>query len=441
MPVEDQLPVCVIGAGVSGLATVKQLVDRGIALDCFEIGSDVGGNWRYDNDNGRSPAYASLHLDTSKGRFAYADFDMPKTWPAYLHHTQVLEYLESYADAYGLKDHITFRRQVSGVQPEGEGWNVTTRDLVSGSTSAKSYRAVIVASGHHWDPNVPEEEGLFKGEVMHAQTYRSPDRFIGKDVVVVGVGNTGADIASELSWHAKSVTLSARSGAHVLPRHVFGRPLDSFSTRLSSQLPLGVQRAAYKALLYAARGSQESYGFPTPDTPILSQHPTVSADLLGLVKDGQVAVRDGISRFTEDEVIFMDGRTTKADVVIYATGYRISFPFLDDAVFTSRDNKVNLYRQVVPVDTPGLFFVGLIQPVGALPPLAEQQARWISQLLAGAPLPSAGEMRADIVTDAFDRTNRYQDSPRHTIQVDYWPYLDSMRAMCDAIDEAHASAE
>ncbi|MFV1963685.1 MAG: hypothetical protein ACC658_17935, partial [Acidimicrobiia bacterium] len=123
---------------------------------------------------------------------------------------------------------------------------------------------------------------------------------------------------------------------------------------------------------------------------------------------------------------------TRADVIIYATGYRISFPFLDDDVFTSDDNKVKLYKQVVPVDSPGLFFVGLIQPVGALPPLAEQQARWVSQLLEGASLPSTGEMRADIVTDTFERTERYQDRPRHTIQVDYWPYLDSMRAICDA---------
>jgi cation diffusion facilitator CzcD-associated flavoprotein CzcO len=431
----------VIGAGVSGLTVTKHLLDRGISFDCFEMGSDIGGNWRYDNDSGRSPAYASLHIDTSKGRFAYADFHMPKKWPVYLHHTQVLEYLDNYAGAYGLKTHIEFRRQVVAAEPEGDGWKVTTKDLTSGFSSTKSYRAVVVASGHHWDPNIPEQGNVFEGETMHAQTYRTPDRFIGKDVVVVGVGNTGADIASELSWHAKSVTLSTRSGAHVLPRYVFGRPLDSFSTRMSSRLPLGVQRVAYRALLYAARGSQDSYGFPTPDTPILSQHPTVSADLLALVRDGQVIVRGDISRFTKDEVVFVDGKRTRADVVIYATGYRISFPFLDHDVFTSDDNKVKLYKQVVPVDTPGLFFVGLIQPVGALPPLAEQQARWVSQLLEGASLPSTGEIRAEIVSDAFERAHRYQDRPRHTIQVDYWPYLDSIRALCDTNDEARSNVE
>ncbi|MEE8456571.1 MAG: NAD(P)-binding domain-containing protein [Acidimicrobiia bacterium] len=437
----EQLPVCVIGAGVSGLTTLKQLLDRGIDFDAFEMGSDIGGNWRYDNDNGRSPAYASLHIDTSKGRFAYRDLDMPREWPVYLHHTQVIEYLDNYAEMYGLKDHIEFRSRVVSARPQGQSWEVTTRDLATGEESTKLYRAVIVASGHHWDPNIPEGDGQFEGETMHARAYQTPAGFIGKDVVVVGIGNTGADIASELSWYAQSVTISTRSGAHILPRYLFGRPLDSFSTRLSSRLPLNVQRTVYRMLLYMARGSQESYGFPVPDTPILSQHPTVSADLLALVKDGQLHVRGGISRFTKDEVIFVDGRRTRADVVIYATGYRISFPFLDDDVFASVDNKVKLYKQVVPVETPGLFFIGLIQPVGALPPLAEQQARWVSQLLEGASLPSTGEMRAEVITDAFERTERYQDRPRHTIQVDYWPYLDSMRALCDTYDETQPNVE
>lgn len=412
----------------------KQLLDRGVAFDCFELGSDIGGNWRYDNDSGRSPAYASLHIDTSKERFAYADLDMPRNWPVYLHHTQVLEYLDRYVETYELRTMIAFRHQVLHAEPSGDDWLVTVRDLESGEESAAPYRAVIVASGHHWDANLPLHDGPFSGETMHAQTYRTPDAFLGKDVVVVGVGNTGADIASELSWHANSVILSTRSGAHVLPRYVFGRPLDSFSTRLSSQLPLNVQRAAYKALLYVARGSQESYGFPSPDAPILSQHPTVSADLLALVKDGQISLRRDISRFAGDDVVFTDGERRRADTVIYATGYRISFPFLEQSVIAPDVNRVDLYKQVVPVDIAGLFFVGLIQPVGALPPLAEQQARWVAQLLSGSALPSTGEMRAEIITDAFERSERYQDRPRHTIQVDYWPYLESMRAMCDAND-------
>jgi dimethylaniline monooxygenase (N-oxide forming) len=430
--VED-LPVCVVGAGAAGLTAIKALAERSIEFDCFEMGSAIGGLWRYDNDNGRSPVYASLHIDTSKERFAFEDLPMPKHWPTYLHHSQVLVYLEAYARAFGLVPLITFRHEVTSVVRLVDRWSVTVRDLASGAKTTNAYRAVIVASGHHWDPNLPGTDGPFAGRIMHAQAYRTPEPFIGKDVVVVGAGNTAVDLAAELSWHARSVTLSTRSGAHVLPRYLFGRPLDRWSTRTSTRLPLAVQRPLYRTLLFLARGRQDSYGFPTPAAPILSQHPTVNQEILRLVKDGQVAVRRGLSRMTEHEAVFVDGTTTKCDVIIYATGYTISFPFLEE-VLEVFENRVDLYRRVVSVDHPGLFFVGLIQPVGALPPLAEQQAKWVSRLLDGAPLPTVATMKAAIARDREELTSRYEDRPRHTIQVDYWSYLDEMRAICSEID-------
>ena len=432
-----QPSVCVIGAGLSGLTSIKQLEDQGHAVTCFEIGSDLGGNWRYDNDNGRSAAYASLHIDTSKKRFEFEDFSAPKDWDPYLHHTQVLEYLESYAEAFGLRKAIRFQHKVTSVTREHDRWLVVATDRETGRSTSDVYDAVVVASGHHWDANMPEHQGEFRGEVLHAQDYRTPDRFIGKNVVVVGLGNTGADIACELSWHAASVTLAARSGAHVLPRYVLGRPLDTLSSRASSRLPLSVQSALYRSLLTLTRGSQKSYGVPTPDAPLLSQHPTVSQDLLRLAKDRQISVLGDVSRFTEKDVVFVNGESVPADVVIYATGYNISFPFLPEELIEVHDNKVDLYNMVVPVDTPGLYFVGLIQPVGALPPLAEQQARWVARIIDGSPIPSAGEMRAEIVVATFARQKQYLDSPRHTIQVDYWPYLDHMRELSDRIDSQH----
>jgi dimethylaniline monooxygenase (N-oxide forming) len=430
------LPVCVVGAGLSGLATIKQLADRSIQFDCFEIGTNIGGIWRYNNTNGRSAAYASLHVDTSKERFAFGDLPMPDDWPAYLHHSQVLEYLETYADEFGLRPMVTYRHRVVSVKKIDDVWQVVAAHVETGETVTKLYRAVVVANGHHWDPNLPDDNGVFEGETIHANEYRIPDPYIGKDVLVVGVGNTGVDIASEVSWHAKSVTLSTRSGAHVLPRFVFGRPLDAFSNRRSSQLPLALQRALYKALLVVVRGRQSSYGFPEPDTPILSQHPTVSQEVLRLVKDGHIEMRRGISRMTPTGVIFADGEEKSFDAIIYATGYRISFPFLDDISVVSSDNRVDLYKRIVPVDHRGLYFVGLIQPVGALPPLAEQQARWVAQRIKGASLPTDGTMRAEIDRDREQIEIQYQNRPRHTIQVDYWPYLDMMRNLCDEHDLA-----
>jgi hypothetical protein len=271
---------------------------------------------------------------------------------------------------------------------------------------------------------------------MHAQQYKTPDLFDGADVVIVGLGNTGADIASELALHANSVTLSTRSGAYVLPRYVMGRPLDSLSSRFASNLPLSVQRLAYRAILALGGASQRSSGIPTPNAPLLSQHPTVSENLIALAKAGKIRVVGDIVGLAGRVVEFSDGSEVDADVIICATGYKISFPFLEASVIGVEHNEVDLYEMVVPVGVPGLYFVGLIQPVGALPPLAEQQARWVAQLIDGAPLPSSVQMRRQIVAQQSRRRDQYLDSPRHTIQVDYWPYLDHMRRVCDRNDTA-----
>jgi hypothetical protein len=431
-PQTSDRPVCVVGAGLSGLTAIKQLADRGIEVVCYEIGSGIGGNWRYGNDNKRSVAYASLHIDTSKERFAYGDLAVPEDWPAYLHHSQVLAYLEMYAARFHVDRSIVFSHRVTAIRREGDLWRVDVESLQSGTTDSDLFRAVIVASGHHWDPSMPSFDGHFDGRVMHAAQYTTPEGFADAHVVVVGLGNTGADIASELASHAASVTLSSRSGAHILPRYVMGRPLDTLSSRFASKLPLAAQRLAYSAILELGGTPQRRSNIPKPDAPLLSQHPTVSQDLIGLEIAGKIAAVGGVSRLESDGVVFSDGTMVEADVVICATGYNISFPFLDSSIVAVSDNEVDLFEMVVPVDVPGLYFVGLIQPVGALPPLAEQQARWVAQLIDGASLPSRAQMRRSIDEQRSQRRKQYLDRPRHTIQVDYWPYLDHMTALCDA---------
>jgi len=434
--VEPILPICVIGAGSSGIVSVKVLREHGFDVECFELGSDIGGNWRYGNDNGRSAAYASLHIDTSKDRMAFSDFPMPRHWPPYLHHTQVLAYFERYVEHFGLRESIRFRTRVDAVVPDEDGWAVTVTDLETGEVTTRVYGAVLVANGHHWAERIPDIPGEFSGEIIHSRSYRTPDIAIGKRVVVLGAGNSAADIACELSWHADEVTIATRRGAHVIPRYLFGRPTDTFTNPWISKLPLRWQRAGYGLLLRLARGRQAKYGFPEPDHPLLAEHPTLSQDLLGLVRSGDVKVRPAIAAYDGSTVRFVDGSETDADLVIYATGYRISFPFLSDELVEVRDNVVSLYRKVVPPDLPGLFFIGLIQPLGAIMPLAELQAEWVARLLGGAPLPDRETMLASIAEEQQALRERYVDSPRHTIQVDFFPYRDLLRAEIAAADEA-----
>jgi cation diffusion facilitator CzcD-associated flavoprotein CzcO len=260
-------------------------------------------------------------------------------------------------------------------------------------------------------------------------------------VVVVGIGNSAADIASELSWHAAEVTLSTRRSAHIIPRYLFGRPADTFTNPTVSRLPIGVQRAAYKVLLRIARGRQSKYGLPAPDHELLEAHPTLSQDLLQLVRSGDIVVKPNIDRLDGRTVWFEDGSSVETDAIIYATGYRVDFPFIPMEVLVAKDNVLPLYRKVVHPDLDGLYFVGLIQPVGAIMPLAEQQAEWVSRLIEGAPLPTAHEMARSIDEDQQELEARYVPSKRHTLQVDYFPYKQLMMAEVAMADEALAEGD
>jgi cation diffusion facilitator CzcD-associated flavoprotein CzcO len=415
--------VCVIGAGSSGLTTVKALTDAGVPFDCFEIGSGIGGNWRYNNDNGRSAAYDALHIDTSKERMAFSDLAMPESYPDYPHHSQVLAYFEQYAERFGLTSAITFRTRVERVTREEGGYRVAVRELDGDETRQPLYRAVLVCNGHHWQPKQPDFPGEFSGESLHSRAYRSRESLRGRNVLIVGIGNSGADIACDAAPVARRTLLASRRGAHVIPRHLFGRPTDTFVTPFGSRLPLALQRLLYALLLRLERGRQVDYGLSPPPTRLLSEHPTLSSGLLPLIRDGKVLPRPNIDRLDGERVIFADGTVEAVDLIIYATGYRVSFPFLGSELFSSEDNEVDLFGRVIDVEHPGLYFIGLIQPLGAIMPLAELQARWVAGLLTGRlGLPSRRAMRRWIGRDRERLARRYVRSTRHTIQVDFFPY-------------------
>lgn len=417
--------VCVIGAGPSGLTTTKILHERGIPVTCYEKGSGVGGLWRYQNDSGTSAAYRSLHINTSRRRTAFSDFPMPEDWPDFPHHSQILAYFEAYVERFGFGEAIRFRTEVTRVEPLDDGaFEVTTRDLETGETQTLRYGAVLVANGHHWDPRWPEFPGSFEGTVLHAHQYKTPELLVDKRVLVVGVGNSGCDIATESAHVAAKTFLSTRRGAHVVPKYLLGKPLDEIATPLSARLPFAVQRFFTSLVLRLARGKQENYGFPTPTHPFGSEHPTVSSDLLPLVGHGRIVVKPNIEQLSGDRVRFVDGSEETLDVIVYATGYKLSFPFFPEGLLQPEENRLPLYRHVVPPGVPNLYFIGLIQPLGSVMPLAEAQARWVADLLDGrAGLPPQEAMNTAIAKQEEAMRRRYVHSPRHTIQVDYFPYL------------------
>ncbi len=395
------IPVCVIGAGSSGLVACKVLRERGVSFVCFELGSGIGGNWRYQNDNGMSSAYRSLHINTNREVMAYSDFPMSKDYPIYPSHAHLLRYFEDYADHFGVREHIEFRTRVEHVEPiPGGGFEVTVCRMDSDDVEVVVAQSVIVANGHHWSPRVPSWPGRFEGEILHSHDYKTPHVLTDRRVLVVGVGNSGIDIVTESVRHAEATFLSVRRGAHIVPKYVFGVPTDSLLRPFVTRLPFVVQRSAFAALLRLARGRQETYGFPTPDYPFGSEHPTISSHLLDHVGHGRIAVKPTIERFDGLEVVFTDGSRETVDVIVTATGYNIEVPFLMPEVFDVTDNQVRLFRHVVHPTQLGLYFIGLVQPLGAVMPLAEAQSEWVADLLTGV----GGLPDLEVMSETMDRT-------------------------------------
>ncbi|MGC1852568.1 MAG: NAD(P)-binding domain-containing protein [Solirubrobacterales bacterium] len=424
--------VCIVGAGSSGLTACQVLGARGIPFDCFEKGSMIGGNWRYENDNGTSSAYKSLHINSARKLMSFKAFPMPEDYPDYPSHFQVAKYFDDYAKHFGLAEKIAFRTEVVAVEPIGDEWDVTVEGE-SGGRETRRYRAVLVANGHHWKPRWPEPRfpgaDEYEGEQMHVHHYREPDVLVGKRVLVLGIGNSAVDVAVESSRIADTTFLAMRRSAYVLPKFLGGKPIDEASPPATTYLPMSVRRFFMTRLLKMTVGEMTDYGLPKPDHKLLEAHPTVSSELLPRIGHGDIAVKPNIDRFSGGRTVrFADGSEEEIDLVIYCTGYEIAFPFLDEKVFAARDNRIPLYKRAVSVESPGLYFIGFIQPLGPIMPLAEAQAEWISDLLTDrAALPPATEMRKEIA--AYERwmDKRFVSSKRHTIEVDFHPYLRDIR--------------
>lgn len=418
---------CIIGAGSSGIAAVKALHERGIPFDCFEASDEIGGNWVFRNRNNMSSAYRDLYINVSRERMAYSDFPMPTTYPDFPHHTHIREYFNAYVDHFGLREKITFQTSVTGAERDGDGhWLVTVRGENGSQPETRAYDALLIANGHHWDPRWPEPAfpgaDTFTGEQLHAHAYIDNSLFAGRDVVIVGMGNSAMDLAVESSYVAANTYLSARHGAWIIPKYVFGKPVDQL--RNDPRIPFALRQRVIHRIIRTYTGDPERYGLPRPDHKFGESHPTVSGRILDRIAHGTIAPKPNIAALAGDRVRFVDGSEAHADIVVYCTGYKITFPFFDPDLLDAPDNHIELFRRVHHPDIPGLYFIGLLQPLGAIMPLAEAQSTWVGDLLLGDyVLPPESQLRADIAADQAAMRARYVASKRHTIQVDFDDYL------------------
>ena len=415
--------VCIIGAGSSGLTTIKALKARGIPHDCFEKSDDVGGNWYYNNPTGLSSAYRLLHIDTSKCRMQYSDYSMPEEWPNYCHHSQVLAYFRGYAEHFGLRDSITFNTAVERAELTADNlWKIR---LSSGEE--RCYDALIVANGHHWDPRWPEPPfpGQFAGRVLHSHDYRDAEEFRDQRVLLLGMGNSAMDIAVECSYVARQVFLASRRGAHIIPKYLWGRPVDQW--RLP-WLHWKIQRIIMRLMLSVQIGRINRYGLPEPDHGLFEAHPSVSSVILDRIAHGDIIPKPNIQRLEGDRVRFQDETTAEIDAIIYCTGYKISFPFFDPRLLSAADNDLPLFLRMFKPDIPNLLFIGLMQPLGAIFPLAEAQALLAAEYLTGHyALPEHESILEQMRRERTKMFHRYVKSQRHTMQVDFDEFMSRLR--------------
>ena len=356
---------------------------------------------------------------------------MEEEFPEYPHHHQIAHYLESYAKHFDLMRHIRFHCEVKNARRVDDGWRVT---LSNGETH--EFGALCVANGHHDDAHWPEPRGsgVFGGHEIHSRDYRNPDEPLalhGKRVLVVGMGNSAMDIACELAnVPSCRVYLSARRGAFVLPKWVFGTPLDR-SSLLPSFVPRALRRRINERLLRLWLGRPEEFGLPRPDHRLGGTHPTISSELLPLLKSGRITVKPAVEAFRDATVRFADGSTERLDAIVYCTGYNVRFPFLDEGQVAAPGNDIPLFFRVLKPGVDSLFFIGLCQTVGAVTPIAETQAKWVAEQLCGEYIPpDPVSMNRFIARDRRRVRSTYVASRRHTMQIDpdtYIAELDSER--------------
>jgi hypothetical protein len=424
-----------IGAGPTGLAAAKTLIEQGIAFQGFELHSDVGGLW--DIDAPRSTMYESAHLISSKRMTEFTDFPMEDGVADYPSHRELKRYFQRFADHFDLRRHFHFNSEVLSARPigpDGEGWTISWRSA-GGTEQTDTFAGLVIANGTLSEPNMPEFPGTFDGEVLHSSAYRSPRHFTDKRVLVVGAGNSGCDIAVDAVHHAASVDLSVRRGYHFVPKYIFGKPADTVGGAI--KLPMWLKRRIDGTILRWFTGDPQRYGFPKPDHALYESHPIVNSLVLFHAGHGDLNIRPDIERFDGTYVHFRDGGSSQYDIVLAATGYKLHYPFVDKALLNWRGDAPHLYLNAMHPTRDDIFVLGMVEASGlgwqGRHEQAEMVARYIRGLRDGNP---AAHRLKDTKAAGFNRLTGgmdYIDLPRMAYYVEKATFRNAVNAQIRAL--------
>ncbi|XP_012379253.1 dimethylaniline monooxygenase [N-oxide-forming] 4 isoform X2 [Dasypus novemcinctus] len=467
--------VAVVGAGVSGLSSIKCCLDEDLEPTCFERSNDFGGLWKFTcaavneerqnskfrcrmgdsfvvpssaqeiSKDGMTTVYRSLVTNVCKEMSSYSDFPFQEDYPNFMNQGKFWEYLQEFAEHFDLLKYIRFKTTVCSITKHPDfsktgQWHVVTE--TEGKQDRAVFDAVMVCTGHFLNPHFPLESfpGIhkFKGQVLHSQEYKVPEGFQGKRVLVIGLGNTGGDIAVELSRTAAQVLLSTRTGTWVIGRFSDGGyPLNMMSTRryinlIAQVLPSCVLRWIQERKLNK-RFNHENYGLN-----IMKGKKTkfiVNDELPVCILCGAVTVKTSVKEFTETSALFEDGTVEEnIDVVIFATGYTFSFPFLEEPLRSLCAKKMFLYKLVFPssLERPTLAIIGLIGLKGSILTATELQARWATRVFKGlCKIPPSQKLMAD-ATKKEELIKRGRSKDTSEDKRDYISYMDDIAACIGA---------
>ena len=321
-----------------------------------------------------------------------------------------------------LTRHISFGARVERIKRGDGGWEV-----IAGEEARQRFDWVIVASGHYWDPAIPKLRGKFNGTLMHARDYRTPERFAGQRVVVVGGAQSALDIATEISKTATRTILACDQVHHLLPRHIFRRPYDGFDSATALLLPLPIVRLMMQAMLRVARATPKRGNLPPARHRLFEARwpAVVSPAVQAALSAHALERRPHVSALAGEEVVSQRRSVQPADAVVFATGYRITFPFLPDHLGRGRGWEFPLYRRILSPHAPGLAFIGMLEPGPGLFEIVERQSQWLAEVLTGRlPIPEDKAMWQAIDVGGERRSRRqFGATGPHTILCNRHAYL------------------
>lgn len=350
----------VIGAGPMGLAMARVLQKHGLPFTGFELHRDVGGLW--DIENPQSTVYESAHLISSSRMTEFTEFPMRDEVAPYPRHDELRRYFRDFAEHFDLRRHYEFSTRVVRCARAAEGgWQVTTER--EGVTQMRRFSGVLIATGTLHHPHQPPLPGAFAGELMHSAAYKSARVFAGKRVLVVGCGNSGADIAVDAVKHAASVDLSVRRGYWFLPKFIKGRPIDTLGGLVT--LPRPIKQRLDGLLVRLVVGKPSDYGLPDPDHRLYESHPVMNSLVLHHLAHGDIRARADLRRVDGHRVTFADGASGEYDLILQATGYALHFPFIDRAALHWDEGPApRLYLNAFHPTDDTVFLLGMVEAAG-----------------------------------------------------------------------------